>query len=208
MRVLIACEESQIVTEQFLLLGHDAVSCDLLPGRKGLPHHQGDVLQILNEGWDLMIAHPPCTYLATSANKWYLPENLHYDPDKPEKREKAVKFFMALAQAPIPRIAIENPKCIMIGHWRKADQIVQPYFFGDPVPKGIYLWLKNLPPLQRTEVVAPEYLYYNSKRTKSGKSRYSVMGKLGKGHGQQRSVFFQGIAKAMAHQWTKGAKLD
>lgn len=204
MRVLIACEESQTVCKAFRELDHEAYSCDIQDCSGGHPewHLKMDVFEaIVSRRWDLMIAHPPCTYLATSANKWYKTENLHYDPDKPEKREQAVRFFMAIANAEIPKIAIENPKCIMVSRWRKADQITQPFHFGDPVPKGIYLWLKNLKPLIHTNVVEPEYVYYNSKRTKSGKSRYSIAGKLGSGKSKERSKFFPGIAKAMAEQW-------
>lgn len=127
------------------------------------------------------------------------PHPMH--PNRKEEQQKAVEFFMALTRAPIPRIAIENPVGIMSTHYRKPDQIVQPYWFGDPYPKRTCLWLKNLPPLHPTNMVDPEYVVFNSRRTKSGKSRYSVHGKLGKGYGSERSKTFPGLAAAMADQW-------
>lgn len=204
MKVLIACEESQTVCKAFRAKGHEAFSCDILDCSGSHPewHLKMDVFEaIALGGWDLMIAHPPCTYTTVAANKWYKPENLHYDPSKPAKREAAINFFIRLAECGIPKIALEQPKSVIISRYRKADQITQPYHYGDNVPKGIYLWLKNLPPLRHTNIVEPEYLYYNSKRTKSGKSRYSVFGRLGSGKSKERSVFYPGIAAAMADQW-------
>jgi len=196
MKVLVACEFSGIVRDAFLARGHDAWSCDLLPTESPGPHIQDDVLEILNDGWDMMIAHPPCTYLATSANRWFI-----NNPERWKKRLSAIIFVHDLLSCNIKKICIENPKGVITSHIRKADQYIHPYEFGHPEPKLTGLWLKNLPELRPTNIVDPEYLLYNSKRTKSGKSRYSRFGKLGSGHGKERSVFFKGIADAMADQW-------
>ena len=196
MKVLVACEFSGIVRDAFLARGHDAWSCDLLPTESPGPHIQDDVLEILNDGWDMMIAHPPCTYLATSANRWFI-----NNPERWKKRLSAIIFVHDLLSCNIKKICIENPKGVITSHIRKADQYIHPYEFGHPEPKLTGLWLKNLPELRPTNIVDPEYLLYNSKRTKSGKSRYSRFGKLGGGHGKERSVFFKGIADAMADQW-------
>ena len=202
MKVLIACEFSQIVTEAFIKRGHDVMSCDLLPGEKGLPHYQGNVMDILNNGWDLMIAFPPCTHLAVSGARWFETKQI--------EQRKAIYFFMALVNADVEKICIENPIGIMSTLYRKPDQIIHPYYFGNNIPKSTCLWLKNLPKLIHSESnnlfekkthVEPEYVEYNSKKTKSGKSKYSILGKLGKGKGKERSVFYKGIADAMAEQW-------
>jgi len=204
MRVLIACEESQIVCKAFRERGHEAYSCDILPCSGGHPewHIQGDVLGQLGNGWDMMIAHPPCTHLAVSGARWF--------EIKQVEQRKAIYFFMALVNSPIEKICIENPIGIMSTLYRKPDQIIHPYYFGDNIPKSTCLWLKNLPLLihtpennlfEKKTYVEPEYIEYNSKKTKSGKSKYSIFGKLGKGKGKERSVFFPGIAKAMAEQW-------
>jgi hypothetical protein len=199
-RVLVACEFSGIVREEFRKLGADAWSCDLLDTEIPGQHYKGDVLEILNLYWDLMIAHPPCTHLAVTGAP-------HFDKKK-ELQKQALEFVRKLMDAPIDKICIENPVSIISTAIRPPEQIIQPYYFGDAVPKRTCLWLKNIPALlygdnlfYPTEVVEPEYLIYNSKKTKSGKSRYSVFGKLGKGHGKERSVTFPGIAKAMAEQW-------
>ena len=123
MRVLIACEYSGVVRNAFAAAGHDATSCDLIPSESGGPHIIGDVLAVLNDGWDLMLAHPPCTFLATSGNRWRSPERVPHE-------QRAIAFFMALAQANIEHIAIENPVCIMSGKWRKRDQTIEPWQFG------------------------------------------------------------------------------
>lgn len=145
MRVLIACEFSGIVRDAFEKVGCDAWSCDLLPTeskrtRKSDKHIQGDVLDVLENGWDLLIGHPPCTHIAVSGAR-------HFEEKRKDGRQReAIKFFMKLARAPIRHICIENPVCIMSSYWRKPDQIIQPYEYGHPESKKTCLWLKNLPP--------------------------------------------------------------
>lgn len=233
LRVLVACEESQVVTKELRKLGHEAFSCDLLPCSGGHPewHFNTDIFGVIeNRGgelqngekvklmknWDLMIAHPPCTYLAVSGAQWYyhpddkkLPVEKRRPhpryPNRKKDREDAVKFFLALANAPIEKIAIENPIGIISSRWRKPDQIVQPYQFGDEATKTTCLWLKNLPKLKPTKVVGKgERVFF-----KSGKSQpkwYSDAFVKAKSHQERstmRSKTFQGFAKAMARQWTK-----
>lgn len=214
MKVLIACEESGTVRDAFIAKGHDAMSCDILPTSKPGPHYQGSVLDILNDGWDMMIAHPPCTYLAVSGAQWYYhPEDKHLPkeerrphpkyPNRQQDRTEAVEFFMGLANAPIPRIAIENPVCIISTAWRKPDQIIQPWMFGDEATKTTCLWLKDLPLLQPTNIVGKgERVIF-----KSGKSHpkwYADALRNSKTKEERqalRSKTFQGIADAMAEQW-------
>lgn len=141
MRVLVACEFSGIVRDAFIAAGHDAVSCDLLPTERPGPHHQGDVLPLLSQGWDMMIAHPPCTYLCSSG--------LHWNTRRPERAiltEEALLFVRTLLDAPIPRIALENPVGCISTRIRKPEQIIQPWMFGEDASKGTCLWLKGLPP--------------------------------------------------------------
>ena len=211
MKILVACEFSGIVREAFKAKGHDAWSCDLLPTEREGQHIQGDVLGILNDGWDLMIAHPPCTYLCVTGNKWFKPEYKDRFPDRPQQREDAVRFFMALAKAPIPKIAIENPVCIMSTKWRKPDQIIQPYYFGDPHLKKTCLWLKGLSKLahysedtltHKKTHIEPAFVTYKSRTKKSGSSKYPLAWS-GKATWKIRSTTFQGIADAMAEQWGK-----
>lgn len=199
MRVLIACEESGVVREAFRAKGHDAFSCDLLPSDS--PYHfQDDVLPYLIGRWDLMIAHPPCTYLTTTGNKWFKPEYKERFPNREEQRKQAIRFFKYLTGAPIERIAIENPVGIMSTIFRKPDQIIQPYEFGDPHAKKTCLWLKNLPKLVATNIVEPEYVTF-----KSGKRMakwYVDAANLPPDERERvRSRTFQGIANAMAEQW-------
>ena len=196
MKILIACEFSGLVRDAFIAKGHDAISCDFLPTESPGPHHQGSVIDIITEDWDMMIAFPPCTYLTTAANKYF-----RNNPDRWRKRLDAMLFFWDLWTAKIDKICIENPKGVITSHMLPADQYIHPYHFGEPYRKLTGLWLKNLRPLLHTNRVDPIDIFYNSKRTKSGKSRYSKFGKLGKGHGKERSVFPQGIADAMAEQW-------
>lgn len=145
MRVLVACEFSGVVRDQFARMGHDAVSCDILPSKRKGRHIQDDVCAVLNDGWDMMIAHPPCTYLANSGNK-----HLYLEPDREQKAQEAAAFFRLLLDAPIPRICVENP--IMrdaVGRvGRKQDQVIQPHQFGHMETKATCLWLKDLPKLQ------------------------------------------------------------
>ena len=204
MRVLLACEESQAVCREFRGLGHQAYSCDLYECSGGHPgwHIKGDVLKHLNDGWDLIIAFPPCTYLTVTGNRWFNVERYGQKAvDRAKKREEAVDFFMRLAGADCPRIAIENPVGIMSSRWRKPDQIVQPYQFGDPFEKKTCLWLKNLPPLKDTDLVEPP----PRTKYKSGKSMptwYAEAVRLSKDERSRlRSKTFLGLAKAMAKQW-------
>ena len=214
MKILLACEESQAVTIALRKLGHEAYSCDLLPCSGGHPewHIQDDVLKHLDDGWDAMIAFPDCTYLTVTGNKWFyhpddkdLPTDKRRPhpkfPDRQFRRELAAEFFMTLANAPIERIAIENPVGVMSTLWRKPDQIVQPFQFGHKEPKKTCLWLKNLPLLKPTKIVEPEY-----HTTKSGKRMPKWYAYADKSKGQAhraciRSKTFPGIANAMAKQW-------
>ena len=217
LKILVACEESQAVTIEIRKLGHEAFSCDLLPCSGGHPewHLQQDVFEVIDKGWDMMIAHPPCTYLAVSGAQWYYhPDDKHLPTDKrrphpryPNRaydREKAVKFFLALANAPIEKIAIENPIGIISTRWRKPDQIVQPYMFGDEATKTTCLWLKNLPKLEPTKITNKgERIYFAS--GKSQPKWYSdafVKAKTPEERQILRSKTFPGLAKAMAEQWT------
>lgn len=181
MRVLIACEFSGVVRDAFRQRGHDAWSCDLLRSEPVSPnHYQTDVRNWLNEGWDLMIAHPPCTHLASSGARWFHLKAL--------EQQEAMAFVMALARAPIQRIAIENPVGIISTVWRKPDQIVQPFHFGDPFKKTTCLWLKNLPHLQRTsDLQTGEQKCWKEPQHPDRWKR--------------RSITYQGIAEAMAQQW-------
>lgn len=210
MRVLVACEYSGAVRDAFAALGHDAWSCDLLPTEKPGQHIQGNALDVINDGWDLMIAHPPCQRLTTAANRlWHLPE---YAP----LRRRAAMFFYKLYSAPIPRICVENPVGWMNSHFRKPDQIIHPYYFGDRDMKKTCFWLKGLQPLwfweeddlfgKRTMTEIPEPLYVHerkpSKHYKGGeiKKRYFVDHK-GSKSSHERSRTFPSIAAAMAAQW-------
>lgn len=189
MKVLVACEFSGVVRDAFLQKGHDAVSCDLLPTERPGPHIHGDVLEVLDDGWDLMIAHPPCTYLTVSGNKWFKPEFKDRFPDRINQRKEAIDFFMGLVNAPIQKSAIENPIGIMSTQYRKPNQIIQPWMFGHGETKATCIWLKNLPKLNPTNVVSgrEERLH----RLPPSPDRW-----------KKRSITFQGIADAMADQWS------
>lgn len=191
-RVLVACEFSGIVRDAFALRGWLAMSCDLLPSERPGLHHQGDVLEILNDGWDLMIAHPPCTYLASSG--------LHWNKRRPERAlqtAEAIDFVRTLMAAPISKIALENPIGCLSTKIRKPEQIIQPWMFGHPESKATCLWLKNLPPLASTDICIKTGKYWNN-QTASGQN------KLGPSESRwkERSRTYQGIADAMAAQWS------
>lgn len=181
MRVLVACEFSATVRDAFIRAGHDAMSCDILPTEVPGPHHEGDVTDILEDGWDLMIAHPPCTHLAVSGARWF--------KDKKAEQAEALDFVRLLLDAPIPRIALENPVSIISSKIRKPDQIIQPWQFGHGEVKATCLWLKNLPALVPTEVV-------------EGREARVHMMPPGPNRWRERSRTFQGIADAMAAQWS------
>ena len=180
MRILVACEYSGTVRDAFRALGHDAMSCDLLPTERPGPHRQGSVLDILDDGWDMMIAHPPCTHLAVSGARWW--------KDKHAEQSEALRFVAKLVMAPIPRIAIENPVSIISTVFRKPDQIVQPWQFGHGETKATCLWLKGLPKLVPTNVV-------------DGREQRIHKMSPGPDRWKERSRTYQGIADAMAAQW-------
>ena len=191
MRVLVACEYSGTVRDAFRARGHDAWSCDLLPcDADPAYHHQGDVLDLLHDGWDLMVAHPPCTHLAVSGARWF--------KDKVQEQLEALAFVRTLLAAPIPRIALENPVSIISSHIRKPDQIIQPWMFGHEATKTTCLWLKDLPPLVPTDTVGHGERHV----TKSGRSLpkwYNLPPSADRW--KIRSATFSGIANAMAEQW-------
>lgn len=201
MRVLVACEESQAVTITFRERGHEAYSCDIEPCSGGHPewHLQQDVLPLLKESWDMIIAFPPCTYLTVTGNKWFKPEYADRFPTRQQYRENAITFFMAFANCDCSRIAIENPVGIMSTKWRKPDQIIQPWMFGDAYEKKTCLWLKGLPTLEATKIVnAPPRM-----QLKSGKTMPDWYARPTHSKERQimRSKTFPGIARAMAEQW-------
>ena len=182
MRVLVACEFSGVVRDAFRARGHDAVSCDLLCSDTAGSHYIGDVLSVLNYGWDLMIAHPPCTHLSVSGARWWPAKRAD------GRQAAAIEFFMALTRAPIERIAIENPIGLMSTRYRKPDQIIQPWQFGHGETKATCLWLKNLPLLVPTNIVPGREARVH--RMAPGPNR-----------ARERSRTYQGIAEAMADQW-------
>lgn len=183
--MLIACEFSGIVRNAFTARGHNAWSCDLLPTESPGPHLQCDVLTILHEGWDLMIAHPPCTHLAVSGARWF--------KDKLPEQAAALDFVRALLAAPIAKIALENPVSIISSRIRKPNQIIQPWMFGHEETKTTCLWLKNLPKLTPTNVTTVR----NRNLTPSGQNKLGPSPTRWK----DRSRTYQGIADAMASQW-------
>jgi len=229
--ILVGCEESQAVCKAFREKGHYAYSCDLQESSGGHPewHLKMDVFKAIEggplvtesgemiyiAGWDMGIFFPTCTYLTTTGAKWfYHPEDKHLPmgkrrphprfPDRRKKQKDAIDFFMRIARADIPMLAIENPVGVMSSRWRKPDQIIQPFQFGHPEPKKTCLWLKNLPKLKPTKIVEPEY-----HTTKSGKrvpTWFFFADK--KDRSKTRSKTFPGIANAMADQWGKDIKIQ
>jgi hypothetical protein len=191
MKILIACEFSGIVRDAFIRHGHDAWSCDLLPAERPGHHFQEDVLEILDNGWDMMIAHPPCTYISNMSNCRI------NEPGRKELREKGYEFFMKFTQTNIPLVAIENPRGLPERRWRPADQIINPYEFGHPMSKATCLWLKGLPGLVPTNIVKPD-------RKFDGKRWRTWVDTMGSHTAKNRSITFQGIANAMAKQWGGG----
>lgn len=201
MRVLVACEFSGRVREAFAKRGHDTWSCDLLPTEISGHHIQGDVLSILGDGWDLMIAHPPCIYLSYVGIR-------HWNKlGRKKKREAAMAFFLALINAPIERICVENPVGLPNTEYRKPDQLIHPYYFGEPYQKRTCLWLKGLPKLKYEETIIekPKPLYFSKGKKTKGKPINWVEGLMCLGSHEDRqkarSKTFQGIANAMAEQW-------
>ncbi len=233
MKILVACEESQAVTKALRKLGHQAYSCDLVQCSGGHPewHFNCDVFEVIdNKGgtlqngdtvddgidWELMIAHPPCTYLAVSGARWYYhPDDKHLPieerrphprfPNRAKDREEALEFFINLANAPIDKIAIENPVGIVNTQYRKPDQIVQPWMFGDEASKKTCLWLKNLPKLTPTNIVGEgeRVVLSSGKSLPKWYSDALTNSKTAEERRTLRSKTFQGMAKAMAEQWTR-----
>lgn len=204
MKVLVACEESQRVTMAFRELGHEAFSCDIEPCSGGHPewHIQDDALLVINEGWDLIVAHPPCTYLTVTGNRWFNVERYGEKAIKRHRlREEAAQFFMAFINADCERIAVENPIGYMSSTFRKPDQIIHPYMFGDPERKATCLWLKGLPLLEATNVVEPEIIKYKNGRGTDSRWHMETMKLPPKERAKERSKTFPGIARAMANQW-------
>ncbi len=194
MRVLVACEYSGRVREAFRALGHEAWSCDIEhEAEDGSPWHIiGDAVEVAHrEGWDLMVAHPPCTHLAVSGSK-------HFEAKRKDGRQQAaIELFMSFTTSPIPRIAIENPICIMSTEWREPDQVIQPWMFGHPEFKGTCFWLKGLPPLMPTKRLKPP-----KKTDPEWKSWNKVhMMPPGPNRWKERSRTYSGVAEAMAAQW-------
>lgn len=192
MKVLIACEFSGVVRNAFRELGHDAWSCDLLESSDNSKYHlKEDVLNVIHwNNWDLMIAHPPCTHLAVSGARWF--------KDKQDEQKEALEFVRKLLDAPIEKIALENPVSVISSQIRKPDQLIQPYQFGHEASKKTCLWLKNLPKLEPTKLVSPGEFHI----TKSGRKIpkwYNLP--PSKDRWKKRSITFEGIAKAMAEQW-------
>jgi site-specific DNA-cytosine methylase len=211
MRILVACEESQAVTIEFRKLGFEAYSCDIQDCSGGHPewHIKGDVMPLLEQEWDLIIAHPPCTYLTVTGNRWFNEDKYgEMAVKRKADREEAVKFFMLFASNKCPRICIENPVGVMSSRWRKSNQIIQPYYFGHKESKKTALWLKGLPELIPTNIVQEEERVFY----KSGKSMpkwYADAVNLSKKERTKlRSKTFPGIAKAMAEQWGSFLKKD
>ena len=196
MKLLIACEESQAVCIEFRKLGHEAYSCDIQPESGGYPewHIKGDVLEQLDKGWDMMIAFPPCTFL-TSANTYIKRGCSKYTPEQAKTyQQQAINFFMAFAKSDCWKKCIENPVGIMSTHYRKPDQIIQPWMFGEDASKKTCLWLKGLPPLKPTNIITKER-YAN--QTPSGQNKLGPSPDRAK----LRAKTYPGIAKAMAEQW-------
>lgn len=180
MKVLVACEFSGIVREAFKAKGHDAWSCDLLPTEIPGQHIQGDVLAIINDGWDLMIAHPPCTHLAVSGARWF--------KEKKEEQRTAILFFLEFFMAGIPKVCVENPIGIMSTRFQKPNQIIQPWMFGHGETKATCLWLENLPLLEPTNIV-------------EGRQGRVWKEPPGPNRWKNRSRTYAGLARAMADQW-------
>ena len=208
MKVLVACEESQEVCKAFRELGHEAYSCDIQECSGGHPewHLKQDVIPLLNQEWDLIIAHPPCTFLTVTGNRWFNAERYGDKAIQRQKdREEAVAFFMQFANAKCEKIAIENPIGYMSTAYKKPTQIIHPYMFGDPARKATCLWLKGLPKLTPTDMVEPVIIHYQNGKGTDNPWHMETMKLPPKERAKARSKTFPGIAKAMAEQW--GGKL-
>lgn len=191
MRVLVACEYSGTVRDAFAALGHYAMSCDILPTDVAGNHYQGDIRDVLDWNWDLMIAHPPCTYLSNAGARFLYPKSV-LNEDRLKLGLEAKEFFMTLLNAPIPKICVENPIPTKIFGLPQYSQVIQPYEHGHPFQKKTCLWLKGLPPLMATDIVS---------RGESTKVVGNWFNKGGKDRQKNRAKTFDGIARAMADQW-------
>jgi hypothetical protein len=195
MKVLVACEYSGTVRDAFTAAGHDAMSCDLLPSETAGPHYQGDVRDIIHNGWDLMVAHPPCTYLSVSGMHWTT-RGLR----DPKLTEEALDFVQLLLEAPISKICIENPVSVISSRLRKPDQVVNPWQFGHDASKKTCLWLIGLPLLEPTQIIEPRLIDGKKRwanQTASGQNRLGPSDDRWK----LRSTTYKGLAEAMASQW-------
>lgn len=220
MRILVACEESQAVTKELRRLGHEAYSCDIIDQSGGHPkwHIMQDVIPLLNgdcefqttDGtghtvsgkWDMIIAFPPCTYLTVTGNRWFNVERYGEKAIKRmEARKEAIAFFMRFANANCPRIAIENPIGVMSTFYRKPDQIIHPYMFGDPERKATCLWTKGVPNLVPSDIVEPRVIKYKNGKGTDSPWHMETMSLQPDERAKARSKTFPGIAKAMAEQW-------
>tara|TARA_R100000544_G_scaffold5752_1_gene2222 strand:+ start:9522 stop:10163 length:642 start_codon:yes stop_codon:yes gene_type:complete len=210
MKILVACEESQAVTKELRKLGHEAFSCDLLPCSGGHPewHYQQDVFEVIEKGWDMMIAHPPCTFLAVSGARWLYNKDGSKNEERWNNQAEALDFVQRLMDAPIDKIAVENPISVISSNIRKPEQIIQPWMFGDKAQKSTCLWLKNLPKLEPTNIVEKgEFIEFTSKKgvkKKQPKWYFDAL-KQAKTPSERRTLrskTFKGIAEAMAKQWT------
>lgn len=200
MKVLVACEYSGTVRDAFIRHGHDAISCDLLETESPGPHHKGDVRDILGNGFDLLIGHPPCTYLSYAAMRVW------NNSGRIKLRLEALDFFRQLWEAPIDKICLENPKGCASPVIAKYSQEIQPFYWGDPVMKTTWLWLKNLPPLEHYEVDNLFHTHTHThahtiKNKSSGRVEYWTESLTGKNRQKERARFWPGIAEAMAEQW-------
>ena len=209
MRILIACEESQAVCKEMRRLGHEAYSCDIIPCSGGHPewHLQVDALELLKMKWDMIIAHPPCTYLTVTGNRWFDAERYGEKArQRYIRREEAAEFFMAFANADCERVAIENPIGVMSTTYKKPSQIIHPYMFGDPARKATCLWLKGLKPLEPTNVVEPLVIRYKNGKGTDNPWHMETMSLPPAERAKARSKTFPGIARAMAEQWAGKAR--
>lgn len=210
MKILVGCEESQAVTVELRKLGHEAYSCDIQECSGGHPewHIRSDVFEAIEkQRWDMGIFFPECTYLTVSANKWYKDQPARKNGTlvgaaRRQAREKAIGFFMRLYHCKIPKVAIENPIGVMSSRFRKPDQVIQPWMFGDPTPKSTCLWLRGVPKLKPTDVVEPEFIIGKKDGKKYSYIHHTSVSMAKNERSKLRSKTFPGIAKAMAEQWT------
>ncbi|MFK7186784.1 hypothetical protein ABB077_06035 [Acinetobacter baumannii] len=202
LNVLVACEYSGRVRDAFAALGHNAMSCDLLPTEAPGNHYQGDVRDVLYKGWDLVVAHPPCTFLSVAGNRWFNVERYGQKAiTRLKDREQAIAFFKLFTDLECEMVAIENPIGCMSKTYQKPSQVIHPYMFGDPERKATCLWLKGLPALQATNVVEPTIVKYKNGKGTDSPWHLDTLKLPAEERRKARSLTFQGIADAMALQW-------